>query len=237
MNGLRAQGEALARGLAERAAASGPDVEWLVCPPFTLLAPVGEALEGTSVALGAQDCHPQGQGAYTGDIAADMLRDLGCAYVIVGHSERRHGHGERSELVRGKAEAAARAGLKPIVCVGECERQRVAGKTLAVLEEQLADSLPDACPEGLVVAYEPVWAIGTGKTATPADVEQAHGHIRGLLAHRYGEAGRGVRLLYGGSVKPGNAGELLRTPDVDGALVGGASLKLDDFWGIGEAAA
>lgn len=236
MNGLRTQGEELARAIADEVAGGRDDLEWLVCPPFTLLAPVGAALGDGAVALGGQDCHPQPSGAHTGDVAAPMLRDLGCAYVIVGHSERRHGHGESSDLVRAKTEAAARAGLAPIVCVGEDEHQRAAGKALAVLEEQLAASLPGQLPDGLVVAYEPVWAIGTGRTATARDVAAAHGHIRGLLAARYGDAGRGVRLLYGGSVKPDNAGELLATSDVDGALVGGASLKLDAFLAIGRAA-
>jgi triosephosphate isomerase len=236
MNGLRREGEELARALAEAVGTGSHDIEWLICPPFTLLAPVGAALEGSAVALGGQDCHTEDKGAYTGDIAAAMLGDLGCAYVILGHSERRHGHGESSDLVRGKVEAATRAGLKPIVCIGEDERERDAGKALAVLEAQLAASLSEALPDGLVVAYEPVWAIGTGRTATPTDVASAHGHLRGLLASRYGAAGRGVRLLYGGSVKPDNAGELLAADDVDGALVGGASLKADDFLAIGRAA-
>lgn len=242
MNGLRVQGIELARELANRAnGADTPDCDWLVCPPFTLLAPVGEALAGSPIALGGQDCHTAEKGAHTGDIAPGMLKDLSCSHVIVGHSERRQDHGEDNALVKAKAEAARSRGLVPIVCIGETERQRESGKTLAVLEEQLAGSLPSADSDGgrsdLVVAYEPVWAIGTGKTATVEDVEEAHTHIRGLLAHTYGRtAGAAVRLLYGGSVKPDNAGELMKVANVDGALVGGASLKADDFWAIGVAA-
>jgi len=242
MNGLRVQGTELARDLAERTAgADAPDCDWLICPPFTLLVPVAEALVGSPVQLGAQDCHPEDKGAHTGDVSPAMLDDLCCSAVIVGHSERRQNHGEGDALVKAKAEAARNHGLTPIVCIGESERQRDSGKTLAVLEEQLAGSLPSAESGGgegaLVVAYEPVWAIGTGKTATPDDVGEAHRHIRGLLVHTYGrEAGQDVRILYGGSVKPDNAGELMAVPDVDGALVGGASLKADDFWAIGKAA-
>lgn len=240
MNGLRVQGIELARELANRAnGADTPDCDWLVCPPFTLLAPVGEALAGSPIALGGQDCHVAEKGAHTGDIAPGMLKDLSCSHVIVGHSERRQDHGEDNALVKAKAEAARSHGLVPIICIGETERQRESGKTLAVLEEQLARSLPSAgTGDGdLVVAYEPVWAIGTGKTAIVEDVEEAHSHIRGLLAHTYGRtAGAAVRLLYGGSVKPDNAGELMKVANVDGALVGGASLKADDFWAIGVAA-
>jgi triosephosphate isomerase len=167
-----------------------------------------------------------------------MLADLCCRFVIVGHSERRQQHGESDALVKAKAEAVRREGLTPILCVGETERQRESGKTLAILEQQLVGALPSAAhaDAGLVVAYEPVWAIGTGKTATPQDVAEAHAHIRGLLRAQYGvQAGAAVRILYGGSVKPDNAGDLLAVDDVDGALVGGASLKLDDFWAIGRA--
>ncbi len=235
MHGLRNEGVSLAEGLAQRAADGGPDCDWVICPPFTLLAPVAEAVRDSSVALGGQDCHTASAGPHTGDISAVMLADLGCGYVILGHSERRENHGETSALVRAKAEIAVQAGLTPIICVGESESQRDAGKTLAVIEEQLSDSLPHGGSD-LVVAYEPVWAIGTGRTAMAGDVEEAHAHLRGLLKVRLGDAaGEQVRLLYGGSVKPSNAAELLSVPDVDGALVGGASLKLDDFWAIGKA--
>jgi len=236
MNGLRADGVKLAKTVAAGAKAESAACDWLVCPPFTLIAPVAEVLRDSGVALGGQDCHPQPKGAHTGDIAAPMLADLGCAYVIVGHSERRHDHGENNTLVRAKAEAALDAGLTPIICIGETEDERTAGKTLGVLEDQLAGSLPDAASAGdFVVAYEPVWAIGTGKTATPDDVAAVHDHIRGLLRHRDPATGEAVRILYGGSVKPANAGELLAVPHVDGALVGGASLDAEAFLAIGRA--
>jgi len=236
MNGLRAAGVALAKDLAARAARAGaPACDFLVCPPAQLLVPVGEALAGSAIALGAQDCHPQASGAYTGDISAAMLADVGCRYVIVGHSERRAGHGESDALVKAKAEAVQGAGLTPIVCVGETEAERGAGKTLAVIETQVRGSLPGD-PARLVVAYEPVWAIGTGKVATPGDAAEVHRHVRTLLAAHFGaEAAAAVRILYGGSVKPDNAAALLAAGDVDGALVGGASLKAADFWAIGTA--
>jgi triosephosphate isomerase len=229
MNGLRADGLALARGLAERAAAAPPAAELLVCPPATLIAPVAEAVRGGPVALGGQDCHPEPSGAHTGDIAAEMLADLGCRYVIVGHSERRANHGESDILVRRKAEAALRAGLAPIICVGETETERMRGEQARIVERQLEGSLPEgAGPENAVIAYEPVWAIGTGRTATTQDVAEMHAHIRALL----GGKGSGMRILYGGSVKGSNAADLLALEDVDGALVGGASLKLEEFWAI-----
>jgi triosephosphate isomerase len=229
MNGLRSDGLALARALAERTAKTAPGAELLVCPPATLVAPVAEALRGGPVALGGQDCHTDPSGAHTGDIAAEMLADLGCRYVIVGHSERRANHGESDILVRRKAEAALRAGLVPIICVGETETERMRGEAPRIVERQLQGSLPDAAgPENAVLAYEPVWAIGTGRTATAQDVAEMHAHIRGLL----GGKGAGLRILYGGSVKAANAAELLALEDVDGALVGGASLKLEEFWAI-----
>lgn len=236
MNGLRGDGLPLATGVAKRAAAGLPTgVEVLVCPPFTLLQGVGEALAGAPVALGAQDCHRETAGAYTGDISAPMLSDLGCSYAIVGHSERRAYHGESDADVRAKAVAVLAGGLTPIVCIGESEAEREAGQALAVIGRQLAGGVPDDVPlDRLVVAYEPIWAIGTGRTATPADVAEVHGEMRRLLVARFGEGARAVRLLYGGSVKPANARELLATRDVDGALVGGASLNTDDFWGIVE---
>ena len=244
MNGLLGTGRSLARGLAERLAAqsgveSGAGCEFLVCPPAHLLVPVGEAISGSGIALGAQDCHTAEQGAHTGDIGAAMLADAGCRYVIVGHSERRADHGETDALVRAKATAALGAGLVPIVCVGESEAERLAGQTLAVISRQLEGSLPKGDPEGegeFVVAYEPVWAIGTGRSATPEDVAEVHTHIRGLLRESRGaEAGSEIRILYGGSVKAANAAALLGLENVDGALVGGASLDAGEFWSIGAA--
>lgn len=240
MNGLRDSAGALAdalRGLAHSRPVKGCEI--LVCPPAPLLLLIGPRLDGTGIALGAQDCHPAEKGAHTGDISAAMLKDAGCSYVIVGHSERRSDHGESDAEVRAKAQAALTAGLRPIVCVGETEAQRTAGDALTVIESQLRGSLPDvANGANVVVAYEPVWAIGTGRTATPDDVAEVHGHIRALLREHLGGApGAAVRLLYGGSVKPENAAELLAVPEVNGALVGGASLQAEDFWAIAEAAA
>lgn len=236
MNGLRAAGLALAEDLAGRARAAAP-LAWdmLLCPPAQLLPPVQAAIRDSGLFLGGQDCHSAPSGAHTGDISAEMLKDAGCAYVILGHSERRGDHGESSDLVRSKAEAARTAGLAQIVCVGETAAQRAAGKALAVIEEQVRNSLPPNAATGeVVIAYEPVWAIGTGQTATPEDVAEAHARIRALLGDLLGaERGAAVRILYGGSVKPGNAAELMRVDEVDGALVGGASLKAEDFWAIG----
>ena len=230
MNGLRADGLALAQAI--RDGAAGMKAELLICPPATLLAPVGAALAGSPVALGGQDCHADRPGAHTGDIAAAMLADFGCRYVILGHSERRADHGETDELVGAKAAAALAAGLIAIVCLGETEAQRDRGQALDVVARQLAGSLPgDASAANTVVAYEPVWAIGTGRTASSADIVAVHGHLRRELAGRLRDAA-GFRLLYGGSVKPGNAREILALPDVDGALVGGASLKAKDFLAI-----
>jgi triosephosphate isomerase len=193
---------------------------------------VAEAIAGSGIALGAQDCHTAESGAHTGDMSAAMLADVGCSHVIVGHSERRGDHGEGDSEVQAKARAALGAGLVPVVCVGESEEQRVAGEALEVIARQIEGSLPEG-EAGLVVAYEPIWAIGTGRTATPEDVAEVHAHIRALLCRRLGEAdGGAVRVLYGGSVKAANAAGLLAVPDVDGALVGGASLSVEDFWGI-----
>lgn len=233
MNGRRADGLALARAVV--AGAGGIGAELLVCPPATLLAPIGGALAGTAVALGAQDCHTAASGAHTGDIAAPMLADLGCRYVIVGHSERRADHGESDALVRAKAEAALAAGLIAIVCLGETEAERDRGEAFAVVARQLAGSVPDrASGDNTVIAYEPVWAIGTGRTPTASDIAALHGHLRAELGNRFGDAGR-FRLLYGGSVKPGNCNEVLACANVDGALVGGASLKPEDFLAIARA--
>jgi triosephosphate isomerase len=205
----------------------------MVCPPATLIAQFSAAAAGSGIMIGGQDCHSEASGAHTGDISAEMLRDAGAVAVIVGHSERRADHHETDAQVRAKALAAWRAGLTAIVCVGEQRTEREAGQTLGVVERQLDGSLPDAATaSNLVVAYEPVWAIGTGLTPTPADVAEVHGFIRRRLTERFGEEGAGVRLLYGGSVKPANAGELLTVVEVNGALVGGASLTAVDFLGI-----
>ena len=213
-------------------------VDLLICPPATFLS-ASHGILGEDVAVGGQDCHPASAGAHTGDIAAAMLADVGARYVIVGHSERRADHGESDALVRAKAEAAWAAGLIAVVCIGESEAQREAGQTLDVLGAQLAGSLADGVrPDTTVIAYEPVWAIGTGKTPTTDDVRLAHDFIRKTLAERYGEdVAAGVRILYGGSVKPSNAAELLGVDNVDGALVGGASLKAADFIAICKASA
>jgi len=234
MNGRQADGLTLARALVERAAHGTPAADLLICPPATLLFLVAELLAGTPIALGAQDCHPKPSGPHTGDIAAPMLADAGCRYVIVGHSERRANHHEADGLVREKAAAALAAGLTPIVCLGETEVERDAGQALSVVERQLAGSLPAGTdPSRLVVAYEPVWAIGTGRTPTIADIEAVHRHLRRRLGGLVADPAR-VRLLYGGSVKKDNARAILDLPEVDGALVGGASLKAEEFWAIAE---
>ena len=200
-----------------------------ICPPATLLAPIGALLDGSAVVLGGQDCAPAQEGAFTGDISAPMLADVGCRLVIVGHSERRHGHGEDDRLVRAKAAAGHAAGLLVVLCVGETEAERDAGAAIAVLDRQLEGSLPEgASAENLVVAYEPVWAIGTGRTASVDDVAAVHAHLR-LRLCALADGGEALRLLYGGSVKPANAGEIMAIPDVDGVLVGGASLDAGQF--------
>jgi triosephosphate isomerase (TIM) len=229
MNGLAASIGQLKAVIA--GAGALPKVELMVCPPATLIASFAAAARGTPVLIGGQDCHALASGAYTGDISAEMLKDAGASAVIVGHSERRQYHHETDAEVRAKAQAARRAGLTPIVCVGETRPQREAGRALEVVATQLQGSLPDEAAD-LVVAYEPVWAIGTGLTPTPADVAAVHGFIRRHLETRYAGAGKQIRILYGGSVKPSNAVELLHAGDVDGALVGGASLKADEFLAI-----
>jgi len=233
MNGLTASlGEIEAMGKAADAGTAGP-AELLVCPPATLLAHAAWKVRGGKLALGGQDCHAEPSGAYTGDISTEMLKDAGATYVIVGHSERRAYHYETSAMVQTKAEAAVRAGLKSIICVGETHEQHVESEAFAVVSRELRGSLPPSgAPESVVVAYEPIWAIGTGLTPTPMVVTEMHRHIRKLLADVYGEAGEKMRILYGGSVKPNNAGELLTLDNVDGALVGGASLKAVDFLAI-----
>jgi triosephosphate isomerase (TIM) len=235
MNGQRADGLALARDLARRSAAERPAAALLVCPPFTLLTAVADAIAGSPIALGGQDCHTRPQGAHTGDVGAPMLRDAGCSYVILGHSERRTDHHETDALIRAKVKAAREAGLVAILCVGETAQERDAGRALEVVARQLAGSLPDGLTAAqIVIAYEPVWAIGTGRTPTVDDVAAVHAHIRAELQGKIA-APREVRLLYGGSVKPGNARELLHVANVDGALVGGASLKATEFLAIAAA--
>ena len=236
MNGVKASlGElaAMARGYD---AALRANVELLVCPPATLIAAAATAAAGSHIGIGAQDCHAKKDGAHTGDISAEMIADAGAGYVIVGHSERRADHGETDAAVRAKAEAALRAGLRAIVCVGETAAERHSGNTLDIVGRQLDGSIPPgASADTLVVAYEPVWAIGTGLTPTAADVAQVHAFIRERLGNLVGAEAAGVRILYGGSVKPSNAVELMGVADVDGALVGGASLQAVDFLGIAAA--
>ena len=234
MNGLKSDGVALAQAVAAHARSVGTALpgDVLVSPPATLLDAVSTALAGSPVLLGGQDCHAQASGAFTGDISAPMLKDLGASHVILGHSERRTLHGESDEQVAAKVAAARSAGLIAIVCVGETEAQRDSGDTLGVIVRQIDRSIPsDAAAVEIVVAYEPVWAIGTGRTPTLAEIAEVHQAIRSRLAARIG-GGDTVRILYGGSVKPSNAAEVLALDDVDGALVGGASLKADDFIAI-----
>jgi triosephosphate isomerase len=234
MNGLGSSLSELASLRARLETAPVPETDIMVCPPATLLSRAREALKDSTITLGAQDCNPLASGAHTGDISAEMLADAGATAVIVGHSERRHDHGESDALVHAKALAAYRAGLMAIICIGETEAQYRDGKTLDVLRGQLEGSVPEgARAANTVVAYEPVWAIGTGLTPTPPEVAQVHGLIRSVLGHLLGDSEAGaMRLLYGGSVKPSNAANLLFVPDVNGALVGGASLKAEDFYEI-----
>ena len=213
--------------------ATGFKADLMVCPPAILIASFAAAARGSAVAIGGQDCHAEPSGAHTGDIAAEMLKDAGAAAVIVGHSERRTDHHETDAQVRSKAMAARRAGLLAIVCIGEQRAEREGGQTLAVIGRQLDGSLPDGgTSANLVLAYEPVWAIGTGLTPTAADVAEAHAFIRKRLETRFGAEGGRIRILYGGSVKPANAKELLTIANVNGTLVGGASLKAADFLDI-----
>ena len=233
MNGTRAS---LAEVAALLAAHPAPACEMLLCPPATLIAQMADAARGSALLVGAQDCHAKPQGAHTGDISVAMLKDAGATHVILGHSERRTDHGETDELVRAKAEAAVDAGLVAIVCIGETEAEHDAGKTLAVIGSQIDGSIPSgATAANLVVAYEPVWAIGTGRTPTLAEIAEVHSFLRGRLRGLIGDEAEGVRILYGGSVKPSNAGDIFAVPHVDGALVGGASLKAADFGAIVDA--
>lgn len=233
MNGTRASLEEFSRIAAGVSADLAAKADTMICAPATLTALMAEAANGTPVQVGAQDCHAKANGAHTGDLAAEMLADAGASAIIVGHSERRADHGESDSDVRAKAEAAWRAGVPAIICVGETEAQRKAGEEVAVVSAQLAGSIPDgATAQNSIIAYEPVWAIGTGLTPTAADVEAMHGAMRDVLVKRFGAEGASMRLLYGGSVKPANAAELMGVANVDGALVGGASLKAADFLGI-----
>ncbi len=229
MNGLKAdlaEIDSLAAAIAD--IESRPEV--LICPPFTLLPLMHERAAGTGIAVGGQDCHPEPSGAHTGDIAAEMLADAGASHVILGHSERRSDHAEDDALVAAKARAAWRAELVAIICVGESEAERDAGRTLEVIGRQLAGSVPQgARPENTVIAYEPVWAIGTGRTPTTAEIAEVHAFMRERLVAAHGAAAADIPLLYGGSVKPGNAAEIFAVADVDGGLVGGASLRAADF--------
>jgi len=235
MNGVRKSSSELLR-IVQDAVKQPRNVDLVICPPATLIAQFASLARGSRVRIGAQDCHPEPSGAYTGDIAAEMLADAGAILVIVGHSERRSYHKETDAQVRTKTLAAWRAGLAAIVCVGETRAEREGRQTLDVVARQLGASLPEgARGENLVIAYEPVWAIGTGLTPTAGDVAEVHDLIRRKLVERYRGAGEIMRIVYGGSVKPGNAGEILHVPNVDGALVGGASLKADEFLGIAAA--
>jgi triosephosphate isomerase len=204
-----------------------------ICPPATLLAGMTAMAASSGIVMGGQDCHPAPNGAHTGDISAQMLADAGAQFVIVGHSERRRDHGEDDALVQAKALAAHSAGLTPIICVGETAAEREAGAARRVVESQMGGSLPETATSAeIVIAYEPVWAIGTGVTPTSAEIEEMHGHIRALLTGRFGSRGGGFCILYGGSVKPSNARDILRLENVDGGLVGGASLLADEFYAI-----
>ena len=234
MNCLTAEGTELAKAVAAKVKAEKFDCDFLICPPFTLLSAVKKCLRGSKIALGAQDVHFAEKGAHTGDISPLMLTDLGCGWTLIGHSERRVDHFESNELIKQKAVAAHKAGLNTVICIGETDKERESGKTIKVCQDEINGSVPeDATAKNTVIAYEPIWAIGTGKTPTAADVEEVHAAIRAALAKKLGKATAGrMRILYGGSVKPNNAAELLKLPDVDGALIGGASLKADDFVAI-----
>jgi triosephosphate isomerase len=236
MNGLRASIAEL-EAVTQCSETIGMKAELLICPPATLVAAFAARAHGSHIEIGGQDCHPEASGAHTGDISAEMLKDAGASYVIVGHSERRADHHETDALVRQKAEAAKRAGLTAIVCVGETGAERDAGRATDIVGRQIEGSIPDgATAADLVVAYEPVWAIGTGVTPTTADIEQIHDFIRLKLSQKLKSHGNAIRILYGGSLKPTNSVEILAIPNVNGGLIGGASLKAADFLAIGAAA-
>jgi triosephosphate isomerase len=236
MNGLAVSLEEAAL-VADGLAAFEGRVDGMLCPPATLIAQMRSRTAKSPLLIGGQDCHAKASGAHTGDISAEMLKDAGATAVIVGHSERRTDHGETDEMVRAKAEGARRAGLTAIVCIGETEKERDSGQTLDVVGQQLAGSVPNGAPSDIVIAYEPVWAIGTGRTPSPGDIAEVHAHIRNGLDARFGPGGRDVPILYGGSMKPDNAAAILAIADVNGGLVGGASLKSADFLAILRAAA
>ena len=237
MNGVRASASELRMLIEDMDSAADARMDIIVCPPATLVHEFSRLVKGSPVRIGGQDCHMSAFGAHTGDISADMLCDAGAGAVIVGHSERRANHGETDDMVRSKAEAAHRARLTAIICVGETLEEREANRAEEVVSAQIDASVPgNATAANTVIAYEPVWAIGTGKSATADDIAAMHAMIRSRLKTRFGSDGDGMRVLYGGSVKPGNAAEILAIENVDGALVGGASLKAEDFLGIIKAA-
>ncbi len=233
MNLNLAEAKALVQGL-KQGLPAGADIDVAVCPPFYMLVPLAETLKGTRIGLGGQNCHFESKGAFTGEVSPQMLKDAGCDTVIIGHSERRQYFGEAGELLKKKVVAALGAGLKVIYCIGETLAEREAGQMQAVLSKHLREVCgPDLSLDNITLAYEPVWAIGTGKTATPAQAQEAHAFCRAEVARIYNSTvAAGVRIQYGGSVKADNAKELMGQPDVDGALVGGASLKAADFLGI-----
>ena len=236
MHGTKTWAQDLARGVAQ-GAGDCAHIDLLVCPSFPLLYPVADVLAGSGVLLGAQDCHSAEQGAHTGDTSAVTLADAGVSHVLVGHSERRVDHRETDAMVQAKSQSVLAQGMTAIICIGETEDEQASGQTQAILKKQILGSVPqNATVDNTVIAYEPVWAIGTGKTPTADDVQNTHAFIRGVLAEKLGaDCAGAMRILYGGSVKPANAQELLSLPDVNGALVGGASLKADDFLGIAKA--
>ena len=237
MNGLRADGRILASSLSDLMKDETDAVfDLAVCPPFTLIAAVGDALAGSAISLGAQDCHPAEKGAHTGDVSAAMLADLGCDFVIVGHSERRTNHQETDTAVQARAAAVQAQGMAAIICIGETEEQRDGAETLDVIKSQLAGSVPEpSAAANTVIAYEPIWAIGTGRTPSTNEVQEVHALIRAELTAALGaEEAVGVRVLYGGSMKPENARDLLALEDVDGGLIGGASLTVEGFWAIAQ---
>jgi len=236
MNTLPAEGVELAEGVVAKRAQVSNEVNFIVCPPFTHLARVAEALKGSNIALGAQNCAAEAKGAYTGEVSASMIAALGCEYVILGHSERRQYYGETSETLNKKMAQAYANGLTPIYCVGENLEEREAGKHFDVVKAQIEEVVYNLTAEQfakLVIAYEPVWAIGTGKTATAEQAQEIHVHIRKVLAAKFGKAAENTAILYGGSCKPSNAAEIFAKEDVDGGLIGGAALKADDFIAIG----
>ena len=240
MNGLRGSGISLASEIVTKIQKiNSPCFDLLVCPPATMLGLIVDLAQNTNLAVGAQDCHMASNGPHTGDISAEMLRDIGCSYVILGHSERRVDHGETDRIVKFKAESALAEGIKTIVCVGESESQRNKGITIDIVASQILNSLPiGATYKNCIFAYEPIWAIGSGRTPTSNEVQEIHSMMRKTLSNKIGiENSDKMLLLYGGSVKPSNAAELMALPDVDGALVGGASLSSNDFFGIAESCA